>query len=181
MTKQLIYAGIGSRTTPDEMLAIMQDAACHLDSMDWMLRSGHARGADQAFENGSGLKEIHLPWPGYNGAYVGSTNNGDVEYLIPKRTKELLVAAEKHHPAWDRLTTSVKNLMVRNTSIILGRDLKEPADMVVCWTSGGLAQGGTGQGIRIANGYNIPVFDLAIKGMGDKLVEFVESKKLETA
>lgn len=177
MTRQLIYAGIGARATPDDMLAIMQDAACHLDKMDWLLRSGHARGADQAFENGSGLKEIHLPWPSYNGAYIGTASNGDIEYLVPKHTKELVAIAEKHHPAWHRLPTPVKSLMIRNASIILGTNCKEPADMVVCWTSGGKGEGGTGHGIRIARSYNIPVFDLAVEGAGDKLVAFVMSKQ----
>ena len=38
---------------------------------------------------------------------------------------------------------------------------------VICWTKNGKGTGGTGQAIRIAKGFGIPVFDLAIKDLTD--------------
>lgn len=46
-------------------------------------------------------------------------------------------------------------MQARNSHQILGWDLETPTNFVVCYT-----KGGTGQAIRIANHYNIPVFDV---------------------
>lgn len=49
------YAGVGSRETPPQVLAVMRSAARVLASRGWILRSGGALGADSAFEAGAGL------------------------------------------------------------------------------------------------------------------------------
>lgn len=52
-----------------------------------------------------------------------------------------------------------RRLQARNSHQILGWDLNSHSDFVICWTKGGKGNGGTGQAIRIAKDYNIPVFD----------------------
>ena len=44
--------------------------------------------------------------------------------------------------------------------ILLGADGKAPVQFVICWTLRAMGSGGTGQGIRIARGYGIRVYDL---------------------
>ena len=51
--------------------------------------------------------------------------------------------------------------MARNAYCMLGPDLKSPVDFVLCWTPNAKVVGGTGQGLRIALDYNIPIFNLA--------------------
>ena len=67
----IYYAGIGSRSTPDNVLGIMEKLGIVLAKKGFILRSGGADGADKAFEKGcdlaSGQKEIYLPWKGFNG------------------------------------------------------------------------------------------------------------------
>ena len=67
----VVYAGIGARTAPAEVLELMEGLAERLAGKGWVLRSGRAKGADSAFERGcdraSGRKEIYLHWPGYGG------------------------------------------------------------------------------------------------------------------
>ena len=48
----------------------------------------------------------------------------------------------------------------RNVHILLGTSLKSPVGFVLCWTKNGRTVGGTGLGIRVAQGYEIPVFNL---------------------
>ena len=48
------YAGIGARATPPEILNLMTRAAFALTKRGYVLRSGHAIGADSAFERGAG-------------------------------------------------------------------------------------------------------------------------------
>lgn len=50
--------------------------------------------------------------------------------------------------------------MLRNTYQVLGPDLKTHSEFVLCWTPSGRGEGGTGQAIRIARAYHIPVYDL---------------------
>ena len=56
------YAGIGSRRTPAAMLVVCEQIAHALAQRGWRLRTGHAPGADQAFERGAGtLADVFLP------------------------------------------------------------------------------------------------------------------------
>ena len=67
--------------------------------------------------------------------------------------------ASKYHPRWNYLSQGAKFLQARNSHQILGWDLNTPSDFVICWTKGGKGQGGTGQALRLARDYNIPIFD----------------------
>ena len=51
------YTGIGARRTPPEVLALMTRAAFALLKRGYVLRSGHAIGADSAFERGRGFMQ----------------------------------------------------------------------------------------------------------------------------
>mgnify|MGYP000881575594 FL=1 len=152
--KQMIYyAGIGSRETPTEILNLFESIGYYLAQNNFILRSGHAKGADQAFECGcdkaNGKKEIYLPWKGFE----DSNSN-----LIVQQGKAYEIA-EKFHPYWHNLSEGAKKLQARNSHQILGKDLNTPCQFVVCWTKSGKGKGGTGQAIRIAKHYEIPIFD----------------------
>lgn len=150
------YAGVGSRETPPAVLEQMTYTAGVLEGYGFTLRSGGAKGADSAFEKGAIKKRVYLPWNGFNGKTRSETNLvvGDSEWL----RREAAIA----HPRWSSLSSGAKLLMGRNTAQVLGHWPEEvDSKFVVCWTPGGLGGGGTGQAIRIAKRYNIPVFDLA--------------------
>jgi hypothetical protein len=148
MTAKL-YAGVGSRETPPDILARMTAIAVKASIKDWTLRSGAADGADSAFEAGAKDKEIWLPWRGYNKHF---------SQLIVR--PGAIAIASKFHPAWDRCSQGAQKLHGRNMHILLGEDLNTPVEFVVCWTKDGLASGGTGQAIRAAKHYKIPVYNL---------------------
>jgi hypothetical protein len=167
-----IYAGIGSRETPPEILTAMTQLAANLSHKDWMLRSGHADGADRAFEEGSCHSEIHLPWASYNKHY--DRIPGAV-YAVPEFTEEVYRIAAQFHPVWNSLSQGVHKLMARNTTIVLGHTLEQPVDMVVCWTPDAKLKGGTAHAMKIADRARIPVFNLANPVHWDRLEAFVQS------
>lgn len=173
MTKTLIYAGIGSRSTPKHIQHQMASIAQQL-SPNWVLRSGHAEGADMAFEAGAlagkGAMEIFIPWFGFNGA-----PQNDPRYIRRTATQELADYSAQFHPAWDRCSDAAKLLHMRNACQILGAEGDNPVDLVICWTEGGLGKGGTGQALRIAEANSIPVFDLAIPSCQQILVDYVDT------
>lgn len=164
----MIYAGIGSRQTPRDILGVMTLLARNLSEAGWKLRSGHAFGADQAFEEGTMNREIFLPWPDYN---IG-TPGKDGFYHIPMNPP-LRRIAEQYHPNWVMLSPGVQKLMCRNVNIILGANLDTPVDMVICWTPGGEMVGGTSHALRHAIDKGIPYFNLAIQADWEKLDKFV--------
>jgi hypothetical protein len=166
------------------VLNLMAQIACKLGATrQWCLRSGHADGADRAFEYGcdrtNGRKEIWLPWDGFNGAPKWEDTNGWTHVIASDRDVEI---AAQFHPAWNRCSRAGKLMHTRNVGQILGRWIQpvpsendpdpdygggayepyrqSPSEFVICWTKDGKASGGTGQAIRIAKAYGIPVRNL---------------------
>ena len=175
MSATLLYAGIGSRATPTQVLIQMGQIAAKLSKRGYVLRSGAADGADTAFEAGctrsGGKTEIWLPWKGFN------QHRDTGRYPTPAHEQ----LAETLHPAWSSLSRGPRALHARNVGQILGADLATPVSFVVCWTPDGCTDeasrspgtGGTGTAIALAYRTGIPVFNLANPDAYDRLVTHV--------
>lgn len=146
-----IYAGIGSRETPIEIQHIMTLTAQHLQREGWMLRSGHARGADRAFERPvlEANREI------YTTQSFGK--NGCASFA------DCWQVAKPFHTNPERLDDYSKRLHARNAMQILGASLQSPVQLVICWTKDGKPSGGTSTAIHIAQAHRIPVLNLAVE------------------
>jgi hypothetical protein len=167
----LAYTGVGSRKTPPEVLERMRSVGYTLARAGYLLRSGGADGADQAFERGAkdgdGAAEIYVPWPGFNDHPGG----------IVRRMLEAEAIARSVHPAWDRLSPGAKKCHTRNVHQVLGFDLHTPSLFVVCWTPDGCTgadtrtsiTGGTATAILVAERYAVPVFNLKEPDAADRL------------
>jgi hypothetical protein len=167
-----IYAGIGSRETPGDVLRTMKAFAARMFSFGYTLRTGGASGADSAFiegvstpASGPNRCEIYLPWKGYRQGEF--SEEGAVLYCEPSKAAHKL--ASSFHPVWKSLPVGVKKLHARNAHIIFGPDVDSEVDFVVCWTRDGARNaketnsgtGGTGQAIRMADAHQIPVINMA--------------------
>lgn len=155
------YTGIGARRTPADVLDLMRSLAARLAKVGWRLRSGGAEGADRAFE--AGAASVDAEWETYR-ADGGWCALADLTPGGP--TAGAFELAARVHPAWGRCSDRVRALHARNCHEILGPDLSDPAGFVVCWTPDGSLDGssreagGTGQALRVAKLYSIPVFNL---------------------
>lgn len=152
----LYYACIGSRETPKNIMKEMEKIGQGIANSGGIARSGHARGADQAFESGAGKNcESYLPWKGF-------------EKEVPVLGKEIIVRARgdlddmvwQYHPVPENLSYGAFALMRRNACQVLGLDLNSPSLAVICWTLNGGYMGGTSQAMRIADAYNIPIINM---------------------
>ena len=151
------YAGIGARATPPEILSLMTRAAFALTKRGYVLRSGHAIGADSAFERGAGRDaQIFLPAAGWR----GSASAFHPDTFGDELWGRARTIAAAHHPAFAGLSGFVQALHTRNVIQVLGATLDSPAEFVMCWTADGEASGGTGQAMRIAATHGVPVFNL---------------------
>jgi hypothetical protein len=153
------YAGIGSRETPQDILKVMQTVGRMLAARGWVLRSGHADGADMAFERGcdqmGGEKEIYLPWYRFNGS-------SSRLHKIPDWAFE---QASEIHPNWQYLKAPVKKLHARNILQIMGPSEDSPlVEVVLCWTPDGRAIGGTATALALAATLSIDIVNMASEG-----------------
>lgn len=153
-----IYAGIGSQQTPPVILTLMARWAHYLAERGYLLRSGGAFGADSAFENG---------------CYMARGPKMIYRATDARYRPEWRAHAAQFHPIWRDLSAGVQLLHARNSPIILGGELNEPVDFVLCWTPGARVTGGTGQALRIAQASGIPIFNLAADGATAQLMEFI--------
>lgn len=140
----MLYAGIGSRSTPPAILSAMRSLAISLGQAGHTLRSGRAIGADSAFE--AGALSISAP----------------TEIFTPSSAlpwDALTEHASQFHPNWAAVVAKgpyVVRLMARNSAIVLGPSLTSPVSVIHYWHPPG-APGGTGQALRIAAAYGIPI------------------------
>jgi len=178
-----IYTGIGSRQTPREALTMMRFFSLNLIQEDYILRSGGAPGADQEFEWGAArsglpkqkiqsLVEIYLPWEKFE--------KEKRSFIVPTRVEaqdEAYEIAAYFHPNWKYLKRGARMLHARNVHQIYGPDVTRPKfpEFVICWTEGGKMKGGTAQALRIAQGHNIRIYNLAIEKDYDELVDRILS------
>jgi len=163
------FAGIGSKTAPEEILIKMTKYARILEILGYKLRSGHAKGSDKAFE-------------------IGILNPKNKEIFVSKDAQDwaIKMVRDKYLPqdylprAYDEFEywkPFVKGLLGRNMMQILGKNGDVPVDFVICWTPPEDYQtskvGGTGYAVRCALALGIPVYNLVYEEDEKKLKEFI--------
>jgi hypothetical protein len=153
-----LYTGVGSRSTPQDVLRQMESVGRQLAASRLTLRSGGADGADMAFERGCdsryGDKEIYLPWKYFN-------KNTSRLFVIPEVAFDI---AATLHLRFQYLKAPVKKLHARNVLQVLGQDVATPTGVVICWTPNGAIVGGTATAIKLAIELDIPVVNMAKEG-----------------
>lgn len=155
------FTGVGSRKVPLEVGCLMTSIAYKMAIMGYGLRSGGAKGSDQAFELGVN-KAI--------AAGLVSTAAKQIFYANDA-TPWAMNVAKAYHPAWNKMGEYAQKLHGRNAFQVLGRDLKSPSMGVICWTPDGCMThaarayktGGTGTAISIADNYQVPISNLAVQ------------------
>ncbi len=156
------YAGIGSRKVPDDIGELMTKISEKLSEKGYMLRSGGAKGSDTYFEKGVKLSIIEGK-PTYNKEI----------FTAYDCTKKSILMASNYHPAFHNCKEYAKKLHGRNAMIILGKELNDPVDFVVCWTENGKDKGGTGLGIRLAEDKKIKIYNLFFEDMRKKFEKWL--------
>lgn len=152
------YAGIGSRETPDHICREMTLLAARLEKLGWWLRSGNARGADQAFACGVETNaQIWLPWSNFEHSFQRTRPQHKYRLLV--HDDEAIASIDEFHPRPESLSSAGQAFMARNYRQVIGRD--EPnSEFIFCWTKEGKPAGGTAQAIRIADKHKIPIINM---------------------
>lgn len=198
----MIYTGIGSRDTPQDIQWIMSRIGYGMAKRGHTLRSGRADGADQAFEKGlfsyneavsqkvdtlshttpiPELAELYKPWRNFG-------SKPSVWDILPTDDPKLwsraLQIVRDIHPNPDALTDAAKLLHGRNIFQVLGKDLLTPSDFVIYWAKtdkNGIPVGGTRTAVRLAQLENIPTINMLDPDWNTRFKELVNltGKKLK--
>lgn len=162
MTSDLIITGIGSRSTPRKILREMVAIGEWCLENGVLVRSGHAEGADYAFEQGAEENCIaYLPWSSF-GRERKMFGTPVVFDKQPKPIQGLLKdIADTHHPVWSDLTWGIKKIIARNVCQVRGHVGKAIVSKAcVYWTFAGNTQGGTVFTRDLASHYSVPCFNM---------------------
>jgi len=160
-----LYAGIGSRNLSQEECDTCYAIGAWLASQGWILRTGAAEGADQAFAEGALVSSkllitsvtLCLPWRSYNESWVHQAQiNGAGIRVLKDTDKAAFDSVDKYHPNSNKLTQGAKRLHARNFLITNGTNFVIAWPKLNKWNQ----LGGTGQGMRIAREEGKHVIDL---------------------
>lgn len=176
--EKMYYAGVGSRDTEPHIMKLMSEIASILEDNGYILRSGHANGADKAFE--SGIKDhhnmdIYLPKEGFNDGY--SKDTGFVYIPDDILNDDYCRAYEslKYHPKGYSMKLSTKIMMIRNFFQVHGLIGEPSSEFIICWTPNGEMVGGSAQALRLSKASNIPVYNLASRFIGYSAKDIVDN------
>ena len=165
--QNMVYAGIGSRETPKDVLELMTKAATRLEGKGYKLQTGatfkgREEGADKAFSDGTKNKELFPP------------------EMATEQTKTI---AKEVHPAPQYLKGGGLQLMARNTFQVFGAKLDTAVDFVLFYAEETKdpmrPKGGTGQAVEMARRKGIPTINMANKDWRKELTEVIGKKSTE--
>ena len=171
----MFYTGVGSRETPKEICDLITRVAAKLSSLGWVVRTGGAQGADEAFLAGcNGRTENFIPWKGF-GQYGGQIPNLDANWqhlqqipdLNPMIYRRETRSLDKYKGFW--------KLQARNVSQVLGLNLDSPSKFCILYapvTSTGVT-GGTNTAYQVAMANGVECFNLCDPAVVARFEKFV--------
>lgn len=183
---QAAYTGIGSRETPTDVCQLFHAIGYSQCARGWVLRSGGADGADEAFYQGaiaypgfcSRAAEIFIPWNGFKRTHspplYHDPERGIYDASRFDAHEEARALALQARGSFEGLGQGGIRLHTRNAYQVLGRTLSQPSRSLVCWAQPigrkGAVKGGTNTAVQIALRHGIRVLN-AYKDVDRRLLE----------
>lgn len=171
--KNIFYSGVGSRETPIEICNLMTKIAFKLEQEGYILRSGHAEKADQAFEKGVKNSKNKC---------IYTIENFDFSPENYEMCKSEILNVLDSNLNFDNYGKNAQILILRDVNQVLGSVKTEfvKSKFLICWTKHTNyyakppnACGGTRFAVRIALKHDIPVFNLLIKEDRERIEKFL--------
>lgn len=167
------YGGLCNPEAPENILNQMKTLAQRLELKGYTLRTNGGKGGEEAFKSGATDIEIHLPWKNFNGN----------DSKLNRTTDEAKALIAQFAPGYDALKPAVQTIIASKAHVILGKDLKNPIQFLICWTQDGAETlekrnartGYIGVAIALAASLKIPVFNLQNPDALDRLKQFLDN------
>lgn len=154
-TNTKIATLVGSREPPDDISRLAFVIGKNLSNIGVINRTGGAVGMDSNFAkfyNPILIENYRPSNDQYDCIDVSRFDNYQEAYELTERIV----------PHFEHLDEVQKALHIRNCYQVLGRDLRSPSDILICWcrVSCGVPMGGTRTAITLARMHKIPVYNL---------------------
>lgn len=167
----MYYTGVGSRDVSQEEFEYMVLVGRVMAKKGYKLRSGAAKGADQAFQIGAcmvnpNLTEIWLPWFSFGDRLDGDKRFEGSKYYVP--TPEQF---EKNRNLWleteiiswfEKMKQGAQKLHGRNANQVIGHDDELSKVCIYCADiqPNGEPKGGTRSAVLLSKHYSIPTYNI---------------------
>ena len=121
--------------------------------------------------------EIYLPWKKFN---------KDVSATLNKPYDQAFHHAAHYHKGYKKLPPVARFFLARDIHCILGKNLKSPINMLLCYSPDGVetrdkiefkTTGNVSFPISVCHDINIPIFNLKNEDVIKRLVEFLKTQK----
>lgn len=160
------YTGTGHISVPKGIKNTIIELSAILAKKGYILRTGGEKGSDEAFEEGcdsidSSLKEIYLPWEGFN----------DREGIVFDKNQEIMEDMKDFHINIKAITIKAKYKLGRDYWELKGRDMNTPSEFLIIYDTG---DGSANYTHRLANRYKIPVYNLYEKEVLNKVKKYIK-------
>lgn len=175
------YTGIGSEKTPKQIQYLMTNIAYKLALLGYCLRSGGARGADTAFENG--VDKFLKDYPNSDSNSYKKIYTAE-EFEFSKENynfccKQLIPILDENRD-FSRFKEYTQKLLLRDVQQVLGNWYDSiPSKFTIFWIPmtniWDPNAGGTKYATRISERNNIPLFNLFEQSTRKRLENFVGS------
>ncbi len=186
------WTGIGSRETPEDVMALMVAVGKLMTDQGWVLRSGGADGADSAFYAGSLQSDnfqnakpyIYISWDGMSNSttvYQHDPSRGIYNAKLYDTWDEANAIALSLRGSFERLGWRGIAHHTRNVFQVLGHDLSTPSKFLMCWAipvgkrgDRSKVKGGTTPAVRLAIQRNIEVINLYKNDEYNRAIRFLD-------
>lgn len=165
------YTVTANKEIPEHILERIKNIILELEKKNYVLRTGGMTGPEDTFEKAVSLKEIYLPWRGFD----------DKESKFTFTSPVAKILASKYQPGFDGLKPAIQAFLTKNVRILCGTDTKSPSLFMIVWTEDGaeslkeksIKTGNSGHAIAIASEIGIPVFNFGKSDAEDRLRKYL--------
>lgn len=155
------FTGVGARYgVPSDVYDRVDSIGRYLIGIGYRNRTGDAVGMDAAW------RKVCAHACDFYAPRNRSNPLADAKIITGEHYVRAKNITRQYHPYFHNLGDFEAELHIRNVFEVLGDELNNPSEFLVCWTKDGAEKkttretGGTGQAIRLAIAYDIPVFNL---------------------
>lgn len=169
------FTGVGARYgVPQSVYERVDRIGRYLIGIGYKCRTGDAVGMDAAW------RHISQPDCEFYAPKTRSNPLPGARIIVDERYRLAKQITRQHHPYFHNLNDFDAELQIRNVFEVLGEDVNDPSEFLICWTKDGSEKktsketGGTGQAIRLAIAYNVPVFNLYHSDAEERLAKHLK-------
>lgn len=168
------YGVVANPDAPEGIMSQIGSIATRLEAMGYTLRTAGGKGMEEAFEQVTENKEVHIPWRNFNERQSKFTRNA----------KEADDVVRPFAPGFDGLKPAVQAIIASKAHTVLGKDLKNPIRFLITYTQDGCENtanktaktGFSGTSIALASSLRIPVFNLKNSDALERLKQYLTSQ-----